>query len=291
MKHLYIIIAATGTKFGGVIRKVGKVKYNHSSIAFDKELNEWYGFARRHHRAVLTGGLVKENIVRYTMNRPRVYVNSMVFEIPVTDEEYARAWQLVEQISGDRSYIYNLFSVLTYPITNGLVTYKAFTCAEFVSMILKMIQQPVSETKLCVYTPDDIGRIIKDYCIFSGNLVDYVGEREVVTDYFQGFSRGDAKESVVNVGRLFARLFYHKKSWGRAVRKVADTEVGNRDDKKLHLKTGEIGKKKKTRKTAGRKKAEGKTAKKYTVYKSVGKKAEDKKAKPDSANKSGVIAG
>lgn len=32
-RYIYIMISATTTKFGYVLRKVGKVKYNHAAVA------------------------------------------------------------------------------------------------------------------------------------------------------------------------------------------------------------------------------------------------------------------
>lgn len=55
-RYIYVVISKTATKFGYVLRKVGKVRYNHASVALDAELNEWYSFARKQYQTVLLGG-------------------------------------------------------------------------------------------------------------------------------------------------------------------------------------------------------------------------------------------
>lgn len=210
MRNIYIVLSQTMTKFGRAIRRVGGLKFNHTAIVLDDDFENWFSFARKHHCAVLTGGLVKESIQRYTLKR-NCLIESRVFCIPVTDEQYDRLVYQIKRIAADKEYIYNLFSVLTYPMLRGLNTYKAFTCAEFVAFLLTDAGiMELEERHRC--TPDRLGRILEKYQVYSGDLVDYVSAKaeneEVTQEYFSSFSRVDLKESVVNVFRLFSRLFF-----------------------------------------------------------------------------------
>lgn len=212
MKNVYIILSQTRTKFGRAIRRVGKMKYNHTAIVLDDDFNEWYSFARKHHSAVLTGGLVKENIQRYTLKKDGA-VQSAVFCIKLTDKKYEAIKKNIERIYCDNEYIYNLLSVLTYPLFHGFKTYKAFTCSEFVAYLLssggfgKLFKE-----EFCTYKPDDIGMFLNDYLVYEGDLRDYVLDKErndmITTEYFKSFSGRDLRESIVNLYRMFARLFY-----------------------------------------------------------------------------------
>ncbi|MBR1864684.1 MAG: hypothetical protein IJ806_11425 [Ruminococcus sp.] len=212
MKNIYIVISQTSTKFGRAIRNVWNMKYNHTAIVLDDDFSQWYSFARRHHSAVLTGGLVKENIQRYTLNQDRS-IASAVFCIKLSDKKYEELERSIRKIACDGEYMYNLLSVLTYPVTKGLKTYKAFTCAEFVVYLLsnagfgKMFDEKFSK-----YTPDDIALFLNDYLIFEGDLREFVAGKnkneKVTAEYFQRFSRHDLKESIVALYRMFSRLFY-----------------------------------------------------------------------------------
>lgn len=206
MQYLYVMISRTHTKFGSVIRKFGRVTYNHSAISFDKGLTEMYGFARKRHKAVLTATLVHESIPRYTMNKPSP-LDVVIFRIPVNEEQYVRVRITVNTILNDSSYVYNLFSVLSYPVTGGFNTYKAFSCIEFTMYILRMIGfRP--DKPLYSYKPDDLLAFLGDYIYYQGDLRDYI-EREINadTDYFLPISGQDVKESVINILRLVKRLF------------------------------------------------------------------------------------
>lgn len=212
MKNVYIILSQTRTKFGWAIRRVGKVKYNHTAIALDDDFTEWYSFARKHHSAVLTGGVVKENIQRYTLKKDGA-VQSAVFCIKLTDKKYEKIKKNIEKIYSDNEYIYNLLSVITYPVFQGFKTYKAFTCAEFVAYLLDSAGVGgMFKEEFYKYTPDDIGKFLNDYLVFEGDLRDYVMNKDrndmVTAEYFKHFSRVDLRESVVNLYRMFARLFY-----------------------------------------------------------------------------------
>lgn len=209
-KNIYIILSRTNTKFAKVIRAFGNIKYNHASIALDEGLNEIYGFARQRHAVVLTGKLMRENISRFTLNATK-YVDSSVFKIPVTEEQYAEIKRRIEVIYNDGDYLYNLFSVLTYPITKGLSVYKAFTCNEFVLYILKYIGIEV-DRPLCEYKPDDLLSILNDKLHFQGNLLEYVEEKTATTDYFEGFRASDLKESAVCLSKLLFRTVTLKKN-------------------------------------------------------------------------------
>jgi len=204
-KFLYVVISKTPTKFGKAIRKVGKLKYNHSAIALDKELESLYSFARKKHKVLLTGRLVKENMIRYTLNRTDT-VDSVIFRIPVTEKQYDMVQNIIFDVKNDKEYIYNLISVLTYPITNGLSIYKAFSCIEFVMYVLKKIGFEISHP-ICSYRPDDLLSIFPEYIYFQGNLLDYKHPNNDSSDYFAPLNITDIKESAIALMQLFIRIF------------------------------------------------------------------------------------
>lgn len=209
-KSIYILISQTNTRFGKLIRKFGKIQYNHASIALDSELSEIYSFARQRHSLVLTGKLVKENISRFTLNRA-TNIDATIFEVPVTEEQYDEIKALIEEIYNDKEYLYNLFSVLTYPLTKGLSVYKAFTCNEFAMYVLKLLGHEVQKP-LYQYKPDDLLEILGDRIYYQGNLLEYVKEKKVKTDYFDGIRMIDIHDSIMCISKLLFRTITLKKN-------------------------------------------------------------------------------
>lgn len=202
-RNVYIIISKTYTRFGGVIRAIGRVRYNHTSIVLDEDFKEIYAFARQRHKVLLTGRLVKENVSRFTFDK-RSDVDVAVFKIPVTDEQYARIKEIVDKVYRDPDYIYNLFSVLTYPLTKGISVYKAFTCIEFVMYLLKEIGYDFKKP-LPAYKPDDLLVLLSKEKIYQGNLLDILEEKQAQTDYFDSFRFTDLVESIRCTSKLLYR--------------------------------------------------------------------------------------
>ena len=128
------MISQTNTRFARLVRKFGKTHYNHAAVALDEELEQLYAFARPKHKAVLLARLVKENVHRYTLGKEQT-VNVVIFKIDVTMRQYLWVKNTIEQIYADKEYIYNLLSVLSYPVSRGFSTYKAFSCIEFAMFI------------------------------------------------------------------------------------------------------------------------------------------------------------
>lgn len=209
-KSIYLIISKTNTKFGRLIRKFGGIQYNHASIALDSELSEIYSFARQRHSLVLTGKLVRENISRFTLNIA-TNVDVTIFEVPVTNEQYEEVKKLISDIYNDKDYLYNLFSVLTYPLTKGLSVYKAFTCNEFAMYILKLLGHELKKP-LYQYKPDDLLNMLSDKIFYQGNLLEYVVEKTAETDYFDGMKLVDIRESFLCISKLLFRTLTLKKN-------------------------------------------------------------------------------
>ena len=62
----------------------------------------------------------------------------VLYRLPVPDERFIAARRTVQMMLRDGEYIYNVWSVFTYPLTRGLPAYKAQTCSEFTAGILRM---------------------------------------------------------------------------------------------------------------------------------------------------------
>ncbi len=171
-KYIYVVLSQTPTKFGSLIRKGIGAKYNHASIAFDENLEQLYSFGRAQHEIPIKAGIVKEFRERFSLNRIN-YVPCKVYRIPVSQLDYARGIDMIKQIKNDTDgYLYNLFSVLLYPMFRGFKTYKCFTCVEFTAYMLHYMNVAWESSKPdCKYLPQQLGDELEEWAYFEGDLL------------------------------------------------------------------------------------------------------------------------
>lgn len=200
------MISETTTRFGYLLRRVGKVRFNHASVALDEELNECWSFARRQYHAPLIFGLVKETMDRFTLHRFSD-VQVLIFRIPVTEEQYQEVRQMIAAIRQDDEYIYNLFSVLTFPLFKGFAIYKAYSCIEFTMNVIRQLKFTL-DMPACRYTPDDLIEFLSEYRYFEGNLLDYKKPSERDEAYFQPICFSQILQSGWNLLRLMKRSVF-----------------------------------------------------------------------------------
>lgn len=205
-RAIYIMISSTPTKFAHLIRLFGRVQYNHAAIALDADLNYLYAFARPQHKALLLGRLVRESLERYTL-RKNVTVPVVVFRLPVTSAEYQYIESTIYNIQQDREYMYNLFSVITFPFFKGFETYKAFSCIEFVTYLLKKLNYPLS--KPCFsYKPDDLLNLLTDNIIYQGDIRNCLVHNQTDCTYFAPLTMEAYAKSVNAIWELLKRFCY-----------------------------------------------------------------------------------
>lgn len=208
IKYVYVVLSRTHSTFAKTIRMVTKMKYNHASIAFDRELEHLYSFGRKQSHVPIVAGIVREYPARFSLEKVSC-VNAKIYEIPVTKEQYYKGLARIRQIEEDGTYLYNLFSVLTFPVLHGFETYKAFSCSEFVAHMLNYMNIHLKEVKKGYeYTPEDIGKSITGKSIFEGNLLEYCKNESEDEAYF--FQRPEYLRSGMESCSVVARLVYRK---------------------------------------------------------------------------------
>lgn len=213
--YIYVVLSQTPTGFGRIIRKIGKISYNHASIAFDKELMELYSFGRKQNQVPIVAGFVKEYPERFSLKK-NFHVNTKIYQIPVTRSQYMMGKERVQQIANDDDYLYNLFSVLLFPFVHGFSTFKAYSCAEFVVHILGYMNISLKNEKLCCqYTPEDIGKIFQQYLYFKGNLLDYCSSNQTNCEYF--FQNPSYIRATISSLHIIARLLFRKIWYGKII--------------------------------------------------------------------------
>lgn len=206
VRYIYIMISRTRTGFGRLLRYVGRMQYNHSSISLDEDFKELYAFSRPKHHALFTGRLVRETLDRYTLKKGHM-IPVTVFQLQITQEQHDKIRCMIEEISQDPEYMYNLFSVLTYPITKGFETYKSYNCTEFVAHTLKELNFPL-EKPAYSYKPDDFLQILSPYIVYQGDIKGYMRCLDTDEQYFEHINIHMILENIMGLFRIFGRTYF-----------------------------------------------------------------------------------
>ncbi len=175
MKHIYIMVSQTGTSVSRLFGFVTKYPYNHSSLAFDRELNEMYSFGRRLVYFMLVAGFVNEK------PRTKVYARfnrtiCEVYEIPVTDEQYAAARAALQPfLDGRKHYKYDILGVPFRGLSIRWKRKRMWVCSEFVAHILISAGIATFDKDPYFIHPNDFRSIPGATLIYKGLLSEYYG--------------------------------------------------------------------------------------------------------------------
>lgn len=201
--YIYVVLSRTQTRVAKVIRKVSKAKFSHAAISLDEHLDQIYGFSRPQYQAPFLGKLVKESFTSYTLNLDEE-VPVCVYRLPVSKEKYFYVKNKIYEFMHDPEIIYNMFSVVTYPISKGFETYKAYSCIEFVVMILKEIGYPI-HLPYHKYMPDDMMELLEIYKFYEGDIRGIMSETNVDVHFFEPMTMMEHMENVTRFYTLCKR--------------------------------------------------------------------------------------
>ncbi len=131
-------------------------KYTHISICLDNEFKKFYAFQVKNIRTPLVGGFMQENESFFFQAKNVTSLEELVFELPVTDEEYIKVSNYVTSIKEDKEYIFNYVSSLFMFLVGGIKVYKAFHCCEFACEVLNNIDSIEFPKKIYKMHPKDL---------------------------------------------------------------------------------------------------------------------------------------
>lgn len=152
--------------------------------------------------------LVHESYEGYTLGNTEA--DGVIFEIPVTEEEYHWVEQTIIEMQNDSEVLYNLFSVLLYPFFKGMETYKAYTCVEFVMLILEHLGYSL-ECPKCKYRPDDLLKILNKKEIYKGDIGKYLEQSSRDENYFDPLTKKQILHSGSSLWELSKRLIFRRR--------------------------------------------------------------------------------
>lgn len=216
MKQVYVVLSATPTKIGRMIRLFTRSSFNHASISLTEDLSEMYSFARYRAHNALTGGFVQEFPQRLTLGKD-TDVQIKVYEIPVCEEQYRKISEFVAEVrDDDEQCIYNSLAVLGHPFGLGSHTYKADVCTSFVVKALMHGGINLLESMLDPMSPNEIDELLSPYLYYHGSLQEYhpaPAYNEALVEYF--FSRvspfQEAVQAAAHFGMLISRVSRHRR--------------------------------------------------------------------------------
>lgn len=126
---------------------------------------------RYRHTTPILAGPIKEHSDRLSFRREKT-IPCMIYKIPVNDRQYEVGLERIRTIMNEREkYLYNLYSVLTYPILKGFSMPKAFSCSEFVAYILYIMDVQLGRKRISSYTSWYLYEDLKRYVCFVGDVL------------------------------------------------------------------------------------------------------------------------
>lgn len=207
--YVFVVLSQTPSGFGKAIRRVAGLNYNHASIAFDENLNELYSFGRIKNRVPILAGFVKEYPERFSLGQAQC-VNIIIYKIPVTKQQLEQGKCTVREIASEKdAYMYNLLSVVTFPLLHGFSTYKAFSCSEFVAHVLQHMNVLTNkEKKASKYTPEDLMHEVIGEVHYQGNMLTYCNASSEESNIF--FEKPEYVRDTVKSIHYIMRLINRK---------------------------------------------------------------------------------
>ncbi len=162
LHYVYIVFLSTTTYMGRMIRFCTRNQYSHVSIAFDRDLNKMYSFARYRVNSPILGGFVTELPHRYLHGNRDVVIK--ICEIPLPPEEYDRIREEVTYFLENKEVmIYNTLNAALSLIGKKLSVRNMFTCLEFVTYLMRYPN---------IFAIRELERRLAKYVVYHGSLKD-----------------------------------------------------------------------------------------------------------------------
>ena len=165
-RYVYIVFSATPYKIGKLIRTITKERYNHVSLALDRELENMYSFARRYYHTPFYGGFVRESRARYHLNGVPAQVK--ICRLAVSEKDFEDLAQRLRKMYERREdFLYNHISVLTVPFRRLVHLKDAAICTEFVAGQLQELGMAVDSRRY--YSVGALEQLLADQTVYEGD--------------------------------------------------------------------------------------------------------------------------
>lgn len=218
MKNLYVVLPRSETFVARIARTVTRYPYSHTTISLDDNLEVFYSFSRLRNDSPLISGFAKE-YRSHLASKKGVKLNCKIFKIPITDEEYKKINNYIEENKNDDTLLFNYLSMATLPILKGFEVYKTQNCCGFVAQVLELTDKVKLDKPYYKYFPKDFEKMLSEkYLFFEGDL-----DTDFKYDDDHYFDRTKLKDkllkSAYSIKETFYRLLFKKVSKNYDARK------------------------------------------------------------------------
>ena len=205
-KYVYIALIYIPSAVGTFTKLTTGYGYSHATFSFDENLESCHAFSRLQKDTTFIGGYINENKSHYIYDTNKnVKIDTIIYKIPVTQQENEDIKKYIEEISNDNEYLYNLYSMCTLVALRGFRTYKAMHCTEFIAQIMTRISSIKMSKKWYKYLPKDINRDLQQYTFYKG-ILDTKNVKRADNDFF--FKEIDKREYRKKRRYIFKELLY-----------------------------------------------------------------------------------
>lgn len=180
--YIYVVLVKALTGLGGIVRTFGGYEYTHIAISFVKHKNEFITFSRRKHFAPFDAGFMRERVEHYAFGKHK-RVKLKIFAIPVSHTVKQKIEDFVKSIEADREYVFNIISMITMPVLNGVDIYKSYNCMSFAGHIISMTGVVDMSRPYYKYDIKAIDELLKEYFLKEG----YVTKKKEDKDYMKHY--------------------------------------------------------------------------------------------------------
>ncbi len=137
--YVRILLEKSNTVLGKVVQKFSPYPYTH--IAYENGENDFVSFSRAHHNNPFESGFTHEKLEYYAYRKGEP-VTLKIYTIPVSEQIKKDIESYIKQIEEDE-YVFNLYGMLSMPITHGFYIPKAHNCMTFIADIFEIIGIPL----------------------------------------------------------------------------------------------------------------------------------------------------
>lgn len=194
--YIYVVFLITNTNMGKLIRFFTRNQYSHVTVAFDRDLNRMYSFARYHVNSPISGGFVVEQPARYLSDNQDVTVK--LCQIPVTVDEYERIRKEITYFNENKEeMIYNTFNAVLSLIRKRIEMKNTFTCLEFVSYLLRYPN---------VHEIRELERRLERFVVYNGSFRDIAKWEQSYIDENDYFRRRRVSGVILDTAFHFKKI-------------------------------------------------------------------------------------
>lgn len=178
-KVVYIVLTQTRTYPARLIRLYTKEPYAHTSIAFDKDLEEMYSFARKTPRNPFRAGFIQEDIKKGIFGK-YVETNCSIYQLKITEQQYNHIREELKIFKENKEkYSYNFLGILGVMVNIPIHPENRYFCSQFVAYLLEQSGIHLFNKSCALVKPMDFRLCPKLKRVYKGKLVDIRNEELV----------------------------------------------------------------------------------------------------------------